>query len=161
LGNAIRASLPQLDAISSTAPSETREVAASVSALHGRSVTAHVWLVALRDEAPLLEQPDRLLLNARSSTTADPRARRALLARAMGASLLPSTAGSLGPLAGTVYVQSLSAAAALAVAPGAPSSALTGRSEEDASRLRARLPPLAREMLAALDSAAPAQVDRF
>lgn len=151
LGKAIRASLAQLESISAAGPSEAREVAAAVGTLHGRSVTARVWLAALRDDTPLLDQPDRLLLNARSPATADPRARRALLARAMSGSLLP-VADSLGPLAGTVYRQSLSAAAALSVSPGGL--------EED-PKLRARLPLLARELLASLDSAAPTQVDRF
>lgn len=152
LGKAIRASLAQLESISTSGPSEAREVAAAVGTLHGRSVTARVWLAALRDDTPLLDQPDRLLLNARSPATAGARARRALLARAMSASLLPATAGSLGPLAGAVYRQSLSAAAALSVSPGGL---------EDDPKLRARLPLLARELLASLDSAAPAQVDRF
>jgi hypothetical protein len=152
LGKAIRASLAQLESISASGPSEARDVAAAVGALHGRSVTAHVWLAALRDDLPLLDQPNRLLLNARSPATADPRARRALLARAMSASLLPSTEGSLGPLAGTVYRQSLSAAAALAVCPGGL---------DDDPKLHPRLALLARELLASFDSAAPAQVERF
>jgi len=153
LGKAIRASLPQLESVSASGPSEAREVAAAVGSLHGRSVTARVWLAALRDDTITLDvQPDRIVLNARSSAAAEPRARRALLARAMSSSLLPPTSGSLGPLAGVVYRQSLCAAAALSVAPGGL---------EDDPRLRARLPLLARELLASLDSAAPAQVDRF
>jgi hypothetical protein len=161
LGKAIRASLPQLESLSTALPADVREVASAVGAVHGRSVTARVWLVALPADTPLLDQPDRILLNARAPAAGDPLARRALLARAMSATLLPSTSGSLGPLAGTVYAQSLSAAAALAVAPGAPAAALTGRSDQDTAKLRARLPLLARELLASLDSAAPSQVDRF
>ena len=161
LGKAIRASLPQLEAVSAAAPGEAREVAAAVAKLHGRSVSARVWLVALRGDGPLEEENGRLLLNARSAAAADPKARQALLARAMGASLLPDTGSSLGPLAAAVYARSLGAAAALAVVPDAPLHALTGRPEEESARLRARLPLLARELLASLDSASPAQVDRF
>lgn len=161
LGKAVRASLPQLEAASAAFPAEAREVAAAVGKLHGRSVAARVWLVALRDDLPLVAEEGRVLLNARSPAIADPRARRALLARALGAGLLPSTGSSLGPLAGAVYVQALGAAAALAVSPDAPLAALTGRPEEESARLRARLPLLARELLAAMDSAAPAQVGRF
>jgi hypothetical protein len=161
LGKAIRASFPQLESLSTALPADVREVASAVGALHGRSVGARIWLVALPADTPLLDQPDRILLNARAPAAANPLARRALLARSMSATLLPSTSGSLGPLAGTVYSRSLSAVAALTVVPGAPTSALTGRSEDDAARLRSRLPLLARELLASLDSAAPSQVDRF
>jgi len=175
LGKAIRASLPQLESISASAPSEVREVASAVGALHGRSVEVRVSLVALREDAPLLkkrhladdqdpvpldwrhggapqdEEPGVLFLNARSPGTAAPQARRALLAREMSAWLLPD-ADSLSPLASIVYFRAVSAAAALSVAPGGL---------EDDPKLRARLPLLARELLASLDSAAPSQVDRF
>ena len=53
LGKAIRASLPQLESISASGPSEVREVAAAVGELHGRSIKARVSLVALREDAPL------------------------------------------------------------------------------------------------------------
>ncbi|HVE82807.1 MAG TPA: hypothetical protein VND93_08155, partial [Myxococcales bacterium] len=128
--------------------------------LHGRSVSARLWLVALRDDAPLVAEQGRLLVNARSPSAADPRARRALLARALGAELLPSP-GGLGLLARALYVETLEDAGALAVAPDAPLTAFTGETEEASARLRARLPLLARELLAALDSASPAQWDRF
>src|SRR5262245_48236669 len=82
LGKAIRASLPQMEAVSAAGPGEAREVASAVAKLHGRSVSARVWLVALREDAPLEERSGRLLLNARSSAAAGPQARRALLARA-------------------------------------------------------------------------------
>ncbi|HYV50246.1 MAG TPA: hypothetical protein VFA20_35570 [Myxococcaceae bacterium] len=176
LGKAIRASLPQLESISASGPSEVREVASAVGALHGRSVKARVSLEALREDVPVLkkihlsdgqapvaldwrrggaavdEEPGVLFLNARSPATADPQARRALLAREMSAWLLPD-ADSLSPLASVVYFRSVSAAAALSISPGTHL--------DDDPKLRARLPLLARELLASLDSAAPSQVGRF
>lgn len=160
LGKALRAALPQLEATSAAWPDEARQVALEVGKLHGRSVAARLWLVALRDDAPSVAEQGRLLVNARSPAVADPRARRALLARALGAELLPSP-GGLGPLARALYLEVLKDAGALAVAPDAPLPAFTGETEEASARLQARRPLLARELLASLDSAAPAQQDRF
>src|SRR6185295_1821746 len=56
LGKAIRASLPQLESISASGPSEVREVASAVGALHGRSVKARVSLEALREDVPVLKK---------------------------------------------------------------------------------------------------------
>ncbi|MGQ0504266.1 MAG: hypothetical protein ACT4TC_03025 [Myxococcaceae bacterium] len=156
------AELNAVAAFKAGAPRELQSVAGRVQAQFSRTPPVEVVFDVLYDNAPLKEESGRVVFNARSSAWREPGARKVAFARVLFAALHNEhQSESLGPLATEVWRDGAARIAVRRLVPEATEEQVLGLSSDQLEQLKQRESLIAKEVLAAWDSASDEAAERF